>query len=128
MPIPQTTEEKIKPFRLVKYFTFTSLVVIFLGTVVLSVLNTHWARMLQREKSEDYALVLVENLNHQIFMQFLIPVFIRYGKIQLREEAQFERMDKVVRSTFHSFKVDQVWWYLGVVMGISNMSFIRMGG
>ncbi len=108
MLIPQTTEEKIKPFRLVKYFTFTSLIVIFLGTVVLSVLNTHWARMLQLKKSEDYALVLVENLNHQIFTQFLIPVLIRYGKIQLREEEQFKRMDKVVRSTLHSFKVDQV--------------------
>jgi len=108
MPISQTTEEKIKPFRLVKYFTFTSLVVIFLGTVVLSVLNTHWARMMQRNKSEDYALVLVENLNHQIFTQFLIPVLIRYGKIQLREEEQYKRMDKVVRSTLHSFKVDQV--------------------
>ena len=108
MPISQTTEEKIKPFRLVKYFTFTSLIVIFLGTVVLSALNTHWARTLQLKKSEDYALVLVENLNHQIFTQFLIPVLIRYGKIQLREEEQFKRMDKVVRSTLHSFKVDQV--------------------
>jgi len=108
MQTSQTTEEKIKPFRLVKYFTFSSLIIIFLGTVVLSVLNTHWARMLQRKKSEDYALVLVENLNHQIFTQFLIPVLIRYGKIQLREEEQFERMDKVVRSTLHSFKVDQV--------------------
>lgn len=108
MPILQTTEEKIKPFRLVKYFTFTSLIVIFLGTVVLSVLNTHWARTLQLKKSEDYALVLVENLNHQIFTQFLIPVLIQYGKIQLREEEQFQRMDKVVRSTLHSFKVDQV--------------------
>ncbi|MDF1590904.1 MAG: ATP-binding protein [Desulfobacterales bacterium] len=79
-----------------------------MGTVVLSALNTHWARMLQLKKSEDYALVLVENLNHQIFTQFLIPVLIRYGKIQLREEEQFKRMDKVVRSTLHSFKVDQV--------------------
>lgn len=111
MPIPQAAEEKIKPFRLVKYFTFTSLIVIFLGTVVLSVLNTHWARRMQRNKSEDYALVLVENLNHQIFTQFLIPVLIRYGKIQLREKEQFEWMDKVVRSTLHSFKVDQVTLY-----------------
>lgn len=104
----QATEEKIKPFRLVKYFTFTAIIVIFLGTIVLSVLNTHWARMMQRQKSEEYALVLAENLNHQVFMQFLIPVLIRYGKIQLRDEEQFERMDKVVRSTLHSFKVDQV--------------------
>jgi len=102
------TEEKIKPFRLVKYFTFTSLIVIFLGIVVLSVLNTHWARTMQRKKSEDYASVLVENLNQQIFNQFLIPVYIKFGKIQLRDREQFERMDKVVKTTLHSFKVDMV--------------------
>ena len=54
--------EKGKPFRLVKYFTFTSLVVIFLGTIALSVMNVRWARSLQLSKSEEYSLVLVENL------------------------------------------------------------------
>ncbi|OEU76129.1 MAG: two-component sensor histidine kinase [Desulfuromonadales bacterium C00003093] len=101
-------EEKAKPFRLVKYFTFTSLILIFLGTLILSGLNTHWARTMQLKKSEDYARLLVENLNHQIFMQFIIPVALKFGKIQLRKKEQFERMDKVVRSTLHSFKVDMV--------------------
>lgn len=101
-------EEKTKPFRLVKYFTFSSLIAIFLGTLVLSGLNTHWARSIQRQKSEDYALALVENLNHQVFLQFVIPVALKYGKIQLRNPEQFDRMDKVVRSTFHSFKVESV--------------------
>ncbi len=101
-------EEKTKPFKLVKYFTFTSLIVIFLGTLALSFLNTHWARAMQLEKSEDYALLLVENLNHQIFLQFIIPVALKFGKIQLRNKEQFERMDKIVRSTLHSFKVDTV--------------------
>lgn len=102
------SEEKTKPFRLVKYFTFTSLIVIFLGTLALSFINTHWARTMQLEKSEEYALLLVENLNHQVFLQFVIPVALRFGKIQLRKKEQFERMDKVVRSTLHSFKVDMV--------------------
>jgi len=32
MPMnPNISEEKVKPFRLVKYFTFTSIIVIFLG-------------------------------------------------------------------------------------------------
>jgi len=39
------------------------------------------------------------------------------------EECNYKNINKN-----NSFKVDQVWWYLGVVMGISNMSFIRMGG
>jgi len=107
----QTSEEKIKPFRLVKYFTFTSLVVIFLGTIVLSFLNIHWARSLQFKKSEDYALLLIENLNHQIYTQFQIPVYYIFGKIQLRNKKQFDLMDKIIRSTLHSFKIDMVNLY-----------------
>jgi len=101
-------EEKVKPFRLVKYFTFTSLTVIFIGTIILSLFNAHWARAIQQKKSEDYALLLIENLNHQVFLQFAIPVALKYGQIKLREKEQFEHLDKVVRSTLHSFKVDMV--------------------
>jgi signal transduction histidine kinase len=63
---------------------------------------------MQQKKSEDYAHLLVENLNHQVFLQFIIPVALKFGKIQLSNKEQFERMDKVVRSTLHSFKVDMV--------------------
>jgi len=103
-----SSEEKVKPFRLVKYFTFTSLTVIFIGTLLLSLLNTHLARTMQQKKSEDYAHLLIENLNHQVFLQFIIPVALKFGKIQLSNKKQFERMDKVVRSTLHSFKIDMV--------------------
>uniref|UniRef100_UPI0009F8B563 sensor histidine kinase n=1 Tax=Desulfosarcina cetonica TaxID=90730 RepID=UPI0009F8B563 len=91
-----------------KYFTFTSLIVIFIGTIILSVLNTHWVRSMQYQKSEDYALLLIENLNHQVFLQFILPVGLKYGKIELRNKEQFERMDNVIRSTLHSFKVEMV--------------------
>ena len=104
----QQSEEKVKPFRLVKYFTYTSIIVIFMGTLLLSVLNTHWARTMQRQKSEEYALLLVENLNHQIFLRFIVPVAMKYGRIRLREKEQFELMDQVVRTTLHSFKVDMI--------------------
>ncbi len=63
---------------------------------------------MQFAKSEDYALLLIENLNHQVFMQFILPVGLKYGKIELRNQEQYERMDSVVRSTLHSFKVDLV--------------------
>ena len=104
----QTENDKIKPFRLVKFFTIISLLVIFIGALVLSFLNIHWARALQLKKSEEYALVLVENLNHQVFLQFIIPVVLKFGKIELSNPDQFERMDTIVRSTLHSFKVDMV--------------------
>jgi signal transduction histidine kinase len=98
-------DERIKPFRLVKYFTFTGLGIIFLVIVILSILNTHWVRAMQLKKSEDLAHSLIENLNHQVFVQFIIPTRVIFGKIQLSNPEQFERMDNVVRSTLHSFKV-----------------------
>jgi signal transduction histidine kinase len=102
------SEERIKPFRLVKYFTFSGLVVIFLVTLILAILNTHWVKSMQRKKSEDYAHALIENLNHQVFLQFILPIGMKYGKVQLRNQEQFERMDNVVRSTLHSFKVEDL--------------------
>ena len=101
----------VKPFRLVKFFTFSSLVIMFTATIVISALNAHWVRNILLEKSEEYASLLVENLNHQIITRFMLPTLIKYRKIRLREPAQRELMDKVVRSTLHSFNVDMVTIY-----------------
>lgn len=105
-------EERIKPFRLVKYFTFTGLIVIFLVTIMLSVLNTHWVKSMQRQKSEDYARSLIENLNNQIFVQVIVPIGLMFGKnIQFSKPEVFDRMDKVVRNTLHSFEVKTLNFY-----------------
>ncbi|MBF0202924.1 MAG: two-component sensor histidine kinase [Desulfamplus sp.] len=97
-----------KPFRLVKFFTFSALMVMFAATIVISVMNAHWVRNILQEKSEDYAHLLVANLNHQVFLQFIIPAVLKYGKIKLREEAQYERMDRVIKTTLHGFNVEMV--------------------
>jgi signal transduction histidine kinase len=101
-------EEKPRPFKLYKYFTITSFVFIFIGAIILSYLNTHWAKEMQFQKNEEYAQLLVSNLNHQIFRQFVIPMSLRYGKIQLRDKKQFERMDAIVRGTLHGFKIEMM--------------------
>ncbi len=103
--------QTIKPFRLVKFFTFSSLIIMLAATIVISALNAHWVKNILLEKSEEYASLLVENLNHQIISRFMLPVLIKHGKIRLREKEQFLLMDKVVRSTLHSFNVEMVTIY-----------------
>jgi hypothetical protein len=105
------TAERTKPFRLVKYFTFTGLIMIFFVTIILSILNTQLVRSMQRQNSEEYAHVLIENLNHQIFLQFMVPVVMKYDKIKLSNKDQFDLLDKVVRNTLHSFKVEALNMY-----------------
>ena len=57
---------------------------------------------------ENYALLLGENLNHQVFQNFVLPATIRFGKIRLREKKQSEWMDKIVKNTIHGFNIDMV--------------------
>ena len=73
-----------RPFKLVKYFTFTSLIVMFVATIAIYAINAHWVKKILRQKNEEYAYLLVENLNHQIFLRFFLPVALKYKKIRLR--------------------------------------------
>ncbi len=101
--------ERIRPFKLVKYFTFSSLIVILIGSLALSMVIARRAETVLIKKSEDYALLMAENLNHQVFLQFLVPAALQFGQvIKLRNKALFERLDQVVRNTLHSFTVETV--------------------
>lgn len=102
------TQDSGKPFRLVKYFSLTALVVIFVSTLALGVFISHRARTELLQKSEDYAMLVAANLNHQVIMQFVLPTVFKFGRVQLSNPTQYERLDKVVRNTIHGFKIDRV--------------------
>ena len=76
---------------------------------------------------ETYALLLGENLNYQVFQNFVLPVTRQFGKMRLREKEQQELMDRIVRNTTHSFKIDLVNIYdinQGVVAYSTDPSLI----
>lgn len=98
----------VRPFILVKAFTFSSLIVMLTATIVIAALNAHWVRNILLEKSKEYNTLLVENLNHQIFLRFIAPVVFKHGQINLREKDQHQLLDAVIQSTLHSFHVDMV--------------------
>ncbi|WDP87973.1 MAG: two-component sensor histidine kinase [Desulfobacter sp.] len=78
------------------------------ATIVIAALNAHWVRNILLEKSKEYNRLLVENLNHQIFLRFVAPVVFKHGEVKLREKRQHQLLDAVVKSTLHSFHVDMV--------------------
>ena len=104
----ETDLASIKPFRLVKFFTFTGLVVVFFCTLSLSWVISHYAKKVLLDRSDAYAMVMAENLNHQVFQQFVLPTILRYRKIALRNPKQYERLDAVVRNTIHGLNVQSV--------------------
>lgn len=100
--------EGVQPFRLVKYFSLTSLVVILISTLALVGFISHRAKTELLSKSEEYAKLVAANLNHQVFLQFVLPTVLKFGDIQLSNPMQFDRMDKVVRNTIHGFEINRV--------------------
>lgn len=97
-----------KRFRLVKFFAYASFVVLVIFSFPFSVIVSQKAKDILMRSYENYALLLGQNLNHQVFQNFVIPVTRRYGKITLREREQSKWMDQIVRNTIHSFKIDLV--------------------
>jgi two-component system sensor histidine kinase HydH len=97
-----------RPFRLVKFFSFSGLGLILITTMVLSWVISNYAKKVMLERSESYSLLLAEHVNRQVFLQFVLPTALRYGEIALREPSQFKRLDTVVRNTTEGLKVDSV--------------------
>lgn len=101
-----TSEER--QFRLVKFFAYASFIVFILFSFPFSMIISQQAKDILMKSYENYALLLGENLNHQVFQNFVIPVNRRFGQIKLREKQQYEWMDRIVRNTIHSFNIDLV--------------------
>jgi signal transduction histidine kinase len=95
-------------FRLVKFFAYASFIILVIFSFPFSVVISQMAKDILIKSYENYALLHGENLNHQVFQNFSVPVVRRYGQIKLREQEQYEWMDKVVKSTIHGFNIDLV--------------------
>jgi len=98
-------------FTLVKYFSFTSLAVILVFTLILSWLISNNAREVMLEQNEEYSLLLAENINQQVFRRFVLPAVIRYGGIALRKPEQFELLDTIIRNVTQGLRIDSVTIY-----------------
>jgi signal transduction histidine kinase len=96
------------PFELVKYFAFTSLLLILAASFVLSWMIADNARTVLLQRSEAYSRLFADNLNRQVFLQFVLPTVVRYGRIALSDESQYERLDQIVRNITRGMRIDSV--------------------
>jgi len=131
----QYNSENIRPetnrFRLVKFFAYTSFVILIISSFTLSMVISQRATKVLMNTYENHALLIANNLNHQVFHYFTIPVRYRYGSISLREKEQSDLMNKIVRTTIHSFNIEQVNIYdteKGIIAYSTNRDLIGLTG
>ncbi len=106
-----STDTDQKPFKLVKYFSFSALTVFLVFTIILVWLISNNTKTMLLQRSEAYAMVLAENLNHQVYQQFVVPTYLRYSEIALRKPEQFQRLDTIIQNTIHGLKIKAVTMY-----------------
>jgi signal transduction histidine kinase len=115
----QKIESGLQPFKLVKYFSFSSLGVFLIFTLFLSWMISNHARSIMLKQSMDYSQLLAENLNQQVFRRFVIPAVVRYGRIALSNQEQFESLDRIIRGVTQGLNIESVTIYDSKVNVIS---------
>lgn len=50
------------------------------------------------KKNQAFAELLAENLDHQIYRRFTLPVVLGFGRVELKRKDQYERLEQVIES------------------------------
>ena len=93
------------PFQLVKFLSISTLVLILGSSILMSIFMTNYAKSALLKKNTAFAQLLAENLNHQIYRRFTLPVVLGFGRVELKRKDQYERLEQVIESTIHSFHI-----------------------
>lgn len=99
------------PFNLAKYFSYISLVLILISSVILTLFIGRTMNKSVLESQQEYALLLADNINRQIFRKFTLPVAYASGRVALSNPAQYKLLDDVIQSQMHGLQISSVRLY-----------------
>lgn len=100
-----------RTFGITKILSWSSLLLILASGLFLSVIIADSARRTLLEKQKEFALLLAENLNQQIYRRFTLPTLIGVGYIALSEESQYQRLQSVIEWSTHGLHVNEIRIY-----------------
>ena len=99
------------PFNLAKFFSYISLVLILGSSVILSLFIGRTMTSTMLESQQEYALLLADNMNRQIFRKFTLPVTYASGRVSLGDPTQYKLLDEVIKSQIHGLQLESVRLY-----------------
>ncbi len=99
------------PFNLAKFFSYISLVLILGSSVILSLFIGRTMTSTMLESQQEYALLLADNMNRQIFRKFTLPVTYASGRVSLGDPTQYKLLDEVIKSQVHGLQLESVRLY-----------------
>ena len=101
-------EKDLHPFQIGKFLSWSSLIIVLGVCLFLVFFIGNYAKQNFIKKEKDYSLLLAKNLNHQIYHRFVLPTIFSEQRIRLSDKTQYEKLDQVIKSTIHGFKIIKV--------------------
>ncbi len=113
---PQTAGEDRPPggtvtaqsLGVARYVGWVSLVLLMVLSAVLSMYLGNAARETLLTKQQNFATLLAENLNNQIYRRFTVPTVAMFGRIALRNPVQYKQLDTVIQSIISGLHVQDL--------------------
>ncbi|MDL2316631.1 two-component sensor histidine kinase [Desulfovibrio sp. OttesenSCG-928-A18] len=107
-PMAAYPESGLRSFGFVRPLAWVALLLtIVLSIVVAFYLGNTASRVLMR-KNQDFASLLADNLNNQIYRRFTLPTVSIFGNVSLRNPAQFKQLDQIIRSIIQDLQVQDL--------------------
>lgn len=103
--------EKNLSLSYARTLSWVSLVLILLTSLGLSFFISNSARETLLTRQENFARLLAQNLNSQIFRRFALPTILASGRIALRQPTQYAHLDRVVQSVIQGLPVQHLRIY-----------------
>ncbi|GHV54084.1 two-component sensor histidine kinase [Deltaproteobacteria bacterium] len=96
---------------LARYVAWVLLALILCFAVFLAIVFGNRARETVLTKQKNFAGILAEHLNQQIFLRFSIPVVAGYSRVDLKQNAQYVMLDKTIEDLTHGLQVHDLRIY-----------------
>jgi signal transduction histidine kinase len=96
------------PFRLLKYFIFSGFFVICIAAALLAAFLYAGSVETLRQSSENYARLLAENLNYNVYNSFYAPLKSKGEELDLADWQQFGNLDALIKDSTYGLKIDMI--------------------
>lgn len=105
------SDPEVRAGSMSRYLAWVFLLLIVGLSIFLCLMIGNNARQVLLTKQYEFASLLSDNLNHQIYRRFTLPTLVGFGRIALRQPAQYERLDQLVRQAIHGMNVQDLRIY-----------------
>jgi signal transduction histidine kinase len=103
-----SSESVLAVGNLVRYLGWIFLALIVGFSIFLCLMIGNNAREVILVKQYEFAGLLANNLNQQIYRRFTLPTVVGFGRIALRQPAQYERLDQLIRQVIQGMNVQDL--------------------